>query len=222
METGFYFAIITAATFAIAQVIIRRITYQSGESSTAVITSILAGTPLFPIIVTLTEQWPDFLAFSRTEYILLAAAGLVHLIIARFLFFNATRLIGANPTAAISRTAIVFSVIFGVVILDEVVTPLIITGAVVIMAGAILTSMGVNIGKFRFSAAGIALAFGTAVASAASALLIRPVMQSTDGNRLRGLRQGSSRRSTAYSPPYASCIWLRWRGYCYCWYWFPD
>lgn len=115
-----------------------------------------------------------------TQYVLLAAAGLVHLILARYLFFTATRVIGANPAVAISRTAIVFSVIFGVVFLEETVTPWIIVGALVIMVGAVLTTTDIQRSIFRISTPGLLLGLGTAIASATSAALIRPVMTVTD------------------------------------------
>lgn len=99
---------------------------------------------------------------------------------ARYLFFTATRVIGANPAVAISRTAIVFSVIFGVVFLEETITPWLITGALVIMVGAVLTTTDISRSTFRISTSGLLLGLGTAIASATSAALIRPVMAVTD------------------------------------------
>ena len=115
MEPGFIFAIGTAAAFALSQVMVRRATYQSDESFTALAVSLLIGTPLFMILLTVFDEWPDFTSFTWPQYVSLCSAGLVHLIIARYLFFNSTRLLGANPTVAITRTSIVFSIVFGVV-----------------------------------------------------------------------------------------------------------
>jgi drug/metabolite transporter (DMT)-like permease len=180
VETGFLFAILTAAAFALSQVMIRRATYQSEESFTAVAVSALIGTPIFVILLTVFGEWRELLSFTWSQYILLAAAGLVHLIIARFLFFNSTRIIGANPTVAITRTSIVFSVLFGVVFLSESVTVLQGFAALVIMVGAILTNTEITRTTFRISTKGLLMGFGTAICSATSAALIRPVMQVTD------------------------------------------
>ena len=151
METGFLFAILTAVAFALSQVMIRRATYQSEESFTAVAVSGLIGTPIFVILLTVFGEWREFISFSWSQYMLLAAAGLVHLIVARFLFFNSTRIIGANPTVAITRTSIVFSVVFGVIFLGESVTILQGFAALVIMFGAILTNTEITRTTFKIS-----------------------------------------------------------------------
>ena len=180
MTTGFYYAIVTAIAFALSQVIIRRVTYRSGESFSALAVTVLAGAPLLPILITVTGQWRAFLSFSPVQYLLLASAGLVHLILARFLFFTATRVIGANPSVAISRVSIVFSVMLGVVFLGESVTPWLVFGAVVIMVGAVMTTVDFHNSSIHFSAVGLLLGLGVAIASSVSAALIRPVMEVTD------------------------------------------
>lgn len=180
MESGPLFAIFTAASFAVSQILVRRATYQSDESFTPLAVSMLVGTPIFLVLVSVSEEWRDFTSFTWQQYTLLGAAGLVHLIIARFLFFTSTRIIGANPTAAITRTAVIFSVIFGVVLLGETVTTLQVSAAVLIMVGAILTTTEISRRTFRISSKGLLMSLGTALCSAGSATLIRPVMEETD------------------------------------------
>jgi drug/metabolite transporter (DMT)-like permease len=179
-QLGFLFAILTAVCFAVPQVLVRRATYQSGESFTALAVSMLVGTPIFVVLVSAFGEWHNFVSFTASQYVLLAAAGLVHLIIARFLFFSSTRLIGANPTAAITRTSVIFSIIFGVAFLGESITGLQVVAALLIMVGAILTSTDINRNAFRISTRGLLMGLGTAVCSAGSATLIRPVMEKTD------------------------------------------
>jgi len=132
------------------------------------------------ILVSAFGEWHEFLSFTLTQYFLLAAAGLVHLIIARFLFFNATQIIGANPTAAITRTSVIFSVVFGVVFLGESITGLQVFAALLIMFGAILTTTEISRNAFRISTRGLLMSLGCALCSAGSATLIRPVMEKTD------------------------------------------
>jgi len=180
MELGPLFAILTAASFALSQILIRRSTYQSEESFTPLVISMLVGTPIFLILVTGFGEWDEFISFSWQQYALLAAAGLVHLVIARYLFFNSTRIIGANPTVAITRASVIFSVILGVLLLGESVTALQIIAALLIMFGAILTTTEISRKTFRISTRGLLMGLGVALCSAGSATLIRPVMQETD------------------------------------------
>jgi drug/metabolite transporter (DMT)-like permease len=180
MDSGPLFAILTAICFAVPQVLVRRATYQSGESFSALAVTLLVGTPIFVVLVSGFGEWHDFLTFTPAQYALLGAAGLVHLIIARFLFFTSTRLIGANPTAAITRTAVIFSVVFGVVFLGESITGLQVAAALLIMFGAIMTTTEFSRSAFRISTRGLLMSLGTALCSAGSATLIRPVMAETD------------------------------------------
>jgi drug/metabolite transporter (DMT)-like permease len=180
MDIGPLFAILTAAIFAVTQILVRRATYQSEESFTPLAVSMLVGTPIFVVLVSIAGEWRAFVSFTWQQYVLLGAAGLVHLIIARFLFFNSTRIIGANPTAAITRTSVIFSVTFGVVFLGEKVTALLVVAAIMIMLGAILTTTEISRHTFRISTGGLLMSLGTALCSAGSATLIRPVMQVTE------------------------------------------
>jgi drug/metabolite transporter (DMT)-like permease len=180
MDLGPLFAILTAICFAVPQVLVRRVTYQSGESFSALAVTLLVGTPIFVVLVSGFGEWHDFITFTPTQYALLGAAGLVHLIIARFLFFTSTRLIGANPTAAITRTSVIFSVVFGVVFLGESITGLQVVAALLIMFGAVMTTTEFSRSAFRISTRGLLMSLGTALCSAGSATLIRPVMTETD------------------------------------------
>ena len=180
IESGPFFAILTAISFAITQILVRRATYQSEESFTPLAISMMVGTPLFVLLVTITGEWPALQSLKWQHYLLLISAGLIHLIIARYLFFTSTRIIGANTTAAITRTSVIFSLILGVAFLDESLTTQQIIAALLIMFGAVLTTTEISRHTFRISTRGLILGLGTALCAAGSAALIRPVMQATD------------------------------------------
>ncbi|MFH1646167.1 MAG: EamA family transporter [Chloroflexota bacterium] len=180
LSLGFLFAILTSAFMGLAQVFIRRSTYRSAESFTPMAVSLLVGTPLFVFIVLAAGQWDALFAFTWAQYALLVGAGLIHFIVGRYLFFNGTRLIGANPTVAISQASIIFSVIIGVTVLRETITALEVAGALLIMAGAVMSSLDIGRRKFRISARGLLLGLGTALCVAGSGSLIRPVMEVSD------------------------------------------
>jgi len=180
MGLGPLFAILTAATFALSQILIRRSTYQAEESFTSLAVSLLVGTPIFVLLVSCFGEWREFLTFSWQHYTLLIAAGLLHLLIARYLFFNSTRIIGANPTVAITRASVIFSVILGGLLLGETITVVQVFAALMIMCGAVLTTTEISRRTFRISTRGLLMGLGVALCSAGSATLIRPVMQATD------------------------------------------
>jgi transporter family protein len=180
MHIGPIFAILTAASFAVTQILVRRATYLSEESFTPLAVSMLVGTPIFVVIVTLFGEWGEFLSFTWQQYVLLITAGLIHLIIARYLFFNSTRIIGANPTVAITRTSVIFSVIMGFAFLGESITVQKIIAALLIMLGAIMTTTEITRTTFRISTKGLLMGIGTALCASGSATLIRPVMEVTD------------------------------------------
>lgn len=180
IELGPIFAILTAVFFAISQILVRRATYQAEESFTSVAVSLLMGMPIFLVLVTVFGEWEEFRSFSWQQYALLGSAGLIHLIVARYLFFTGTRIIGANPTVAITRASIIFSLILGVFLLGESITTLQIFAALLIMFGAVLTTAEISHATFRLSTRGLLMGLGTALCSAGSATLIRPVMKVTD------------------------------------------
>ncbi len=180
MELGPVFAILTAAFFAGAYVLLRRATHQSEESFTALAISLLVGTPLFVIILLLSGEWQYLFLFTWQQYTLLGAAGVLHFIITRYLYMNSVRLIGANPTAAVLRTSVIFAVVLGVTFLNESVTAQQISGAVIIMFGAVLSSIEISRDTLKISARGLMLGLGAGLGTAGSAALIRPVMITTD------------------------------------------
>ncbi len=179
IELGPVFAVLAAAFFAGVYVLVRRATHQSEESFSALAISLMVGTPLFFIILLISGEWQYLWLFTWQQYILLSAAGVLHFIITRYLYLNSVRIIGANPTVAMLRTSVIFAVVLGVAFLNESVTAWQIAGAVIIMFGAVLSSIEIRRDTFKISALGLLLGLGAGLGTAGSAALIRPVMVTT-------------------------------------------
>ena len=180
IQLGPLFAILTAAFFAGAYVLVRRATHQSEESFSALVVSLLVGTPLFALIMLVSGEWQYLWSFTWQQYALLCGAGVVHHIITRYLYLNSVRIVGANPTAAVVRTDVIFSLILGITLLNESITAIKISGAIIIMLGAVLSSIEIGDNASRISVRGLLLGLGAGLGTAGSAALIRPVMVTTD------------------------------------------
>jgi drug/metabolite transporter (DMT)-like permease len=180
IQLGPVFAVLSAAFFAGAYVLVRRATHQSEESFSALSISLLVGTPIFALIALLSGQWQYLLLFTWQQYVLLGAAGILHFIITRYFYLTSVRIMGANPTAAIIRTSVIFAVILGVAFLGESITGWQIWGAVMIMLGAVLSSIEIGHNTFKVSVRGLMPGLGAGLGTAGSAALIRKVMLTTD------------------------------------------
>jgi len=176
MELGTIFAISSALAFAGGQVLVRKATHQSEESFSATAFTVLVGAPIFVLILPLSGEWQELWAFSGRVLALLAMAGIIHFVVARYLFFNCIRLIGANRTAAIARTNVIFSVILGVSLLGESVTVLLVIGAFLIMFGAVMVSVEKVENTFRVPAIGVILGLSSALCASIATVLVRLAM----------------------------------------------
>lgn len=177
MEPGPILAILAGAIFAGSEVTIRKATHRAEESFTAVAIVLFAGVVIFAFILPLSGDWNRVLSLSWQGFLLLGAVGIIHYVIGRYLFFNSIRYIGANIAGAVTRTSLIFAVIFGVVFLQESVTVWLISGALAIMVGVVLVSFHKEEKIIRLQARGIIFSLGHALCLATSAVLIKVVME---------------------------------------------
>jgi drug/metabolite transporter (DMT)-like permease len=108
---------------------------------------------------------------------LLAVAGALNFSLSRYLFFTALRLIGANRSSAISRTDILFAVVFGVVFFRETITLPLILGSLAIMLGAIIVNLVREEDGYRFQSAGALVAVISSLCGATASLLVKSAMK---------------------------------------------
>lgn len=141
MDLGLSFALMAAVNFTMAQVLIRKGTFLSGESFTSVLISASVGLVFFSIAVPFTSGWNVIWSASWRSLILLSTGGILHFVAGRFLVHNAIRLIGANKASAIGRTQMLYPVVLGVVLLKESLSIFLVMGVALLLSGAILVGM---------------------------------------------------------------------------------
>ncbi|MBI4186813.1 MAG: DMT family transporter [Chloroflexi bacterium] len=182
---GLVFALLAAMAYAAAVVFVRRGTHHAGEATTAVTISVFVGVIFFSITTSISGEWGALLSLSWRQVLLLSAAGIVHFVAGRLTGFAAYRLIGANKASPFTLTTPFYTLILGIVFLNESLTVYLIIGIVCIFIGALLVSTerksvaaGETTGRFSgIEAKGIIYALGAALFWGISPILIRPVMR---------------------------------------------
>ncbi len=129
---GFLFAILSAASFGLNAVNIRRGTL-TGSAGQAIYVTVILGTPLFFITALVAGQVFQISDISPRDYLLFASAGVLHFIIGRYFSYRAINAIGANRAAPLQSMAMVISVVLAIVLLGEEITIGIIAGIVMIL-----------------------------------------------------------------------------------------
>jgi drug/metabolite transporter (DMT)-like permease len=138
MPNGLFIALFGAISWAINSVLVRRLSSRTGESFTTTAASIYFGVPFFAIVLTLAGDWSTLATVSLRAFILLVAAGVVQLLVGRWLNYYAFQQIGANKAGPLTATTPLYAVIFAVVFLNESLTAFLAVGVLCIMAGVAL------------------------------------------------------------------------------------
>jgi transporter family protein len=138
MDTGPLLALISAISFAVGIVLVRKTAGEAGEAFSVTALSIFAGIPLFAIVISFNGEWHNLAGISAKALLMLVAAGFIHFIIGRLLAYDAFRLIGANRAIPISQICLIITVILSWIFLDEQLTVFVAIGALCMMAGVFL------------------------------------------------------------------------------------
>jgi drug/metabolite transporter (DMT)-like permease len=183
MEIGLIFALLAAVAFAASQALFKKGASQTGESFSGVLIAVFTGIILFTFLLFFTGDWGKIWSLSWQGFALLAAAGIVHFVIARLLTYKSIQLIGANKASAITKTNILWTLIAGVTFLNEPLTILLVLGALGIAVGATLVSIEKKIaggeepsGISKINTIGVLSGLGGAACWAISAALVKPVL----------------------------------------------
>lgn len=184
MEIGLVFALLTAVSFALSTIFLRRGVSRAGESFSAVVISVFIGTFFFLLVVAFTGEWSTIWTLSGRGLVLLGAGGILHFVAGRFFSYTSVRLIGANKASAITRTNIFYAVVLGMVFLGETLTLSLGLGILCIAGGAILVSLdkeGVSVKTTpgepdKVRAKGVLNALGAGFAWGTSGVLVKPAI----------------------------------------------
>jgi drug/metabolite transporter (DMT)-like permease len=192
---GAVFAVLSAATFALTNATGRRGVI-SGTPAQGMVVSIPVGLVCFVSIVILTGAHGNFWRFTPTTLAMLSAAGVIHFVIGRYCNFRASQAAGVNLTAPVMQLNAVVTLVLAVVILREPCTMLQVGGAILMVAGSLVTQRGSQPAALQHAqtftprvAAGFFFASIAALAYGTSPIIVRQAL--LDAGPLGGLAGGS-------------------------------
>ncbi len=141
------FAIIGALSFAFGNIVTRRAVTKVLDAAVGVLITVPISVPFFLLILIATGQIGSVVSFSWQNYLWLSAAGILHFVGGRSLFYSCAQLVGVNIANVMTRVNPLVSVFLGISVLSESLTWEITVGALLIVFGVILS--GLNPQMFR-------------------------------------------------------------------------
>ena len=135
---GGFFALLSAATFALNQAFARR-GVLTGSVIQALCVTVPVGAPFFLLIAFIFGYAGEVFNFSATAYIWLCLAGVNHFIAGRFFNYWAVQNMGTNLTGPIQQIDIIVSLVLAIWLLGEYLTPLRIIGILLIVFAPLFT-----------------------------------------------------------------------------------
>ena len=159
--------ILVALFFSLHQVAIRKGT-EKGDLNSGIFVSLLTSSVIF-----LTLSVGRFY-FDHTFLLIMAAAGVLHFLVARTAFYHSIGRVGANVAGPLSATRMYFAVLFGAVFFQEEITVKILLMTTLIFTGIFLLSKPDDI---RRDTVGILLGIATGLAASFSSVLVKAGMQ---------------------------------------------
>jgi drug/metabolite transporter (DMT)-like permease len=177
MNIGLTLAIVSAICFAASTVSIRRGLFHAETALGAVFVSVPIGAVLSASVLIATAQYNTLWHTPWHTFAVLAIAGVITFVAGRLLNYIGIQNLGANRNGAILRTSPLWAAIFGVVFLDESLTILMISGILLVVAGATLVSVRYEKETRAVQVKGIIAASGGALLYAIAAALIKAVIK---------------------------------------------
>ncbi|MGE3645890.1 MAG: EamA family transporter [Beijerinckiaceae bacterium] len=138
---GGFFALLSAATFALNQAGARR-GVLTGTVIQALCITVPIGAPFFLLIAFIFGSAGDIFTFSSSAYFWLCLAGINHFIAGRYFNYWAVQNMGTNLTGPIQQLDIVVSLSLAIWLLGEYLTPLRLIGIALIIFTPLFTMRG--------------------------------------------------------------------------------
>jgi len=168
---GAFLAILSAASFAVTNVVGRR-GVVSGTPAQGMVLSNPVGVLCFLVVAVLAGEITRIVEFPSTAAAWMAGVGVLHFVVGRYANFRANQSAGANLTAPVVQLNIVVTLALAVLLLAESCTVLQVIGGVVMLTGAVTTrqqsrsetgapTFSPRYGEGYFFALLAALAYGT-------------------------------------------------------------
>lgn len=135
---GAVLAVLSAATFALTNATGRRGVI-SGTPTQGMVISIPVGLVCFLAVALLTGAGENVGRFSSSVLVSLSAAGVLHFVVGRYCNFRASQAAGVNLTAPVMQLNAVVTLVLAVFVLREPCTMLQVGGAILMVAGSLVT-----------------------------------------------------------------------------------
>jgi drug/metabolite transporter (DMT)-like permease len=135
---GALFAVLSAASFALNNVTVRRGVVK-GTPLQAMSISVPLGVACFLPVAFALGELEKLRQFPRPAVAWLAGLGVLHFIIGRYCNFRANQLAGVNLTAPVIQLQVVVTMALAVIVLHEPCTVLQMMGGALILAGSLIT-----------------------------------------------------------------------------------
>ncbi|MDF1590126.1 MAG: EamA family transporter [Desulfobacterales bacterium] len=138
---GSLFALLSAMSFALNAIFLRRAVIIVVDISVGILISVSMAVPLLFLVIAFTGQIHTLLNFTWQGYVWLSLAGIVHFVFGRTLNYKCIQLVGANIANILSRSDILISVVIGVTVLREPLGWGLGIGVFLILTGITLTGL---------------------------------------------------------------------------------
>ncbi|MEX1216445.1 EamA family transporter [Saccharospirillum sp.] len=136
---GGFLALLSAITFGLNNASVRR-GVLSGSVLQALAITVPVGVPFFLVMILVTGNIGAVTGLTTETFLWLSAAGVLHFVIGRYCNYRSTKAIGGNLSGPWKQSNLILALVLAIVFLGEVLTPLKVTGIVLILLGAYFTS----------------------------------------------------------------------------------
>ena len=177
--SGPVFALLSALSYAFNSIFLRRAVVRVSDATIGTLISVPMAVPFVIVALVVTGQFSRIFDFSWQSYLWLAAAGIVHYVVGRSLYYSGVQLVGANITGILWRVNAPVAVILGISLLGEPLTWQLVTGVLLIVFGITVTGLnpqmlGTVKGQFsRIPPKALIFGFGAGVSWGISPILIK-------------------------------------------------